>query len=76
MMKQSTKVKKRMKSQFLIAIGECDGKPSILNVNYIESIQHDGDEYVFTMKSGKVYRVAKVAALTNWLKPFIVGTSN
>ena len=43
MMKHTTKVKKRTMSQFFISIGESNGKPTILNVNHIESIEQDMD---------------------------------
>ena len=67
-------MKKENKTRFLIPIGECGGQPIILNVNYIETIAQDGDNYVFTMKSGKVYRVAKSSVLTNMLMPFVAET--
>lgn len=73
MMKKAAKVKKRTKSRFLISIGECDGKPTVLNVNYVETIQQDGGNYVFTMKSGKVFSAAKSTVLDAWLKPYIIG---
>jgi uncharacterized protein YlzI (FlbEa/FlbD family) len=74
-MKQTLKARKGNRSTFLIPIGMSDGKREILNVKYIESIEEDGNEYVFTMNSGKVYRVQKTRALIDSLMPFVVGTS-
>lgn len=72
-MKQTVKVKKRVTSPFLMSLGMCGAKPTLLNVNYIEYIELDGDNYVFTMRSGKVFSVAKSTVLAEWLKPFIIG---
>ena len=72
-MEQVLRMKKRNKSPFLISLGMCGGKPTLLNVNCIEYMQHEVGNYVFAMKSGKVFTVAKSTALNEWLKPFIVG---
>lgn len=72
-MKQTVKAKESVTPPFFISLGMCGGKPTLLNVNCIESIELDGDNYVFTMESGKVFRGTNSPVLGGWLKPFVIG---